>query len=69
MSKTNYFSSKSVFGQLISLIDNDNISKAVKKHESDRFAKKYTTKDPFNNYAFLSICKVQSIALSIWRYA
>ena len=37
MSKSNYFSSKSVFGQLISLIDDKKIKDAVKKFDSDRY--------------------------------
>ncbi|MGO4819763.1 DUF4372 domain-containing protein [Flavobacterium sp. W22_SRS_FP1] len=45
MSKSNYFSSKSVFGQLISLIDDKIIKDAVKKSDSDRYVKRFKTKD------------------------
>jgi len=37
LGKSNYFSSKSVFGQLIPLIDNQFIKGAVKKSDSDRY--------------------------------
>jgi len=37
MFKGNYFSNKSVFGQMISLIDDSMIRKEVKKCESDRY--------------------------------
>mgnify|MGYP003557754902 CR=1 FL=1 len=39
MGKNKYFSTKSVFGQLISLIDDSMIQKSVKKHDSDRYVK------------------------------
>ena len=61
MSKSNNFSSKSVFGQLISLIDNDIISKAVKKHDSDRYTKKFTTKDHLISMIFCSFAKCNSL--------
>jgi hypothetical protein len=61
MSKSNNFSSKSVFGQLISLIDNDIISKAVKKHDSDRYTKKFTTKDHLISMLFCSFAKCNSL--------
>jgi hypothetical protein len=37
MGKNTYFSSKSVFGQLISLIDDSTLQKEVKKCNSDRY--------------------------------
>ena len=37
MGKSNYFSSKSVFGQLISLNDDKKIKYTVKKTDSDRY--------------------------------
>jgi len=61
MSKSNNFSSKSVFGQLISLIDYDIISKAVKKHDSDRYTKKFTTKDHLISMLFCSFAKCNSL--------
>ena len=45
MGKSNYFSSKSVFGQLISLIDDKIIKDAVKKNDSDRYVKRFKSKD------------------------
>jgi hypothetical protein len=45
MSKSNYFSSKSVFGQLISLTDDKKIKDAVKKTDSDRYVKRFKSKD------------------------
>ncbi|MEZ7526340.1 DUF4372 domain-containing protein [Cloacibacterium normanense] len=45
MSKSNHFCKKSVFGQLISLIDDSLIKKEVKKCESDRYTKRFKTKD------------------------
>lgn len=44
MSKSNHFSTKSVFGQLISLIDEGLIGRAVKKCDSDRYTKRFKTK-------------------------
>lgn len=61
MSKSNYFSSKSVFGQLISLIDNEIIIKATKKHNSDRYTKKFTTKDHLISMLFCSFAKCNSL--------
>ena len=43
--KNKYFSTKSVFGQFISLIDDSMISKAVKKHNSDRYVKHFKCQD------------------------
>ncbi|MCZ2100215.1 MAG: DUF4372 domain-containing protein [Chitinophagales bacterium] len=55
MSKSNHFSTKSVFGQLISLIDDSIITKEVKKCDSDRYIKQFKTKDHLKSvviYAF-----------------
>jgi hypothetical protein len=41
MDKSNCFSSKSVFGQLISLIDDKFIKDSVKKIDSDRYVKRF----------------------------
>ena len=41
MGKSNCFSSKSVFGQLLSLINDKTISEAVIKHDSDRYVKHF----------------------------
>ena len=61
MSKSNYFSSKSVFGQLISLIDDSIIKKEVKKCDSDRYTKKFTTKDHLISMLFCSFSKCTSL--------
>jgi hypothetical protein len=61
MSKSNYFSSKSVFGQLISLIDDSIIKKEVKKCESDRYTKRFTTKDHLISMLFCSFSKCTSL--------
>jgi len=45
MSKYTYFFGTSVFGQLISLIDSEIITKAVKNNYSDSYVKKFKTKD------------------------
>lgn len=61
MSKSNYFSSKSVFGQLISLIDDSMIRKEVKKCDSDRYTKRFTTKDHLISMLFCSFSKCTSL--------
>jgi hypothetical protein len=61
MSKSNYFSSKSVFGQLISLIDDSLIRKEVKKCDSDRYTMRFTTKDHLISMLFCSFSKCTSL--------
>jgi hypothetical protein len=61
MSKSNYFSSKSVFGQLISLIDDSLIRNEVKKCDSDRYTKRFTTKDHLISMLFCSFSKCTSL--------
>ena len=61
MSKSNYFSSKSVFGQLISLIDDKIIKDAVKKSDSDRYVKRFKTKDHLISMLFCSFAKCNSL--------
>ena len=61
MSKSTYFSSKSVFGQLISLIDDKNIKDAVKKHDSDRYVKRFKSKDHLISMLFCSFAKCNSL--------
>jgi IS4 transposase len=61
MSKSNYFSSKSVFGQLISLIEDSLIRKEVKKCDSDRHTKRFTTKDHLISMLFCSFSKCTSL--------
>ncbi|QTD37265.1 DUF4372 domain-containing protein [Polaribacter batillariae] len=61
MSKSNNFSSKSVFGQLISLIDNSIITRAVKKCDSNRYTKRFTTKNHLISMLFCSFSKCTSL--------
>jgi hypothetical protein len=61
MSKSNYFSSKSVFGQLISLIDDKKIKDAVKRHDSDRYVKRFKSKDHLISMLFCSFAKCNSL--------
>jgi IS4 transposase len=61
MGKSNYFSSKSVFGQLISLIDDSMIRREVKKCNSDHYTKRFTTKDHLISMLFCSFSKCTSL--------
>jgi hypothetical protein len=61
MSKSNYFFGQSVFGQLISLIDESIINRAVKKYSTDYYVKKFTTKDQVISMLFCVIGKCNSI--------
>lgn len=61
MSKSNYFSTKSVFGQLISLIDDSIISSSVKEHNSDRYIKRFKTKDHLISMLFCAFAKCNSL--------
>jgi hypothetical protein len=61
MGKSNYFSSKSVFGQLISLIDDKIIKDAVKKLDSDRYVKRFKSKDHLISMLFCSFAKCNSL--------
>ncbi|MEN5306306.1 DUF4372 domain-containing protein [Chryseobacterium cucumeris] len=61
MSKSNHFSTQSVFGQLISLIDEGLIGKEVKKCDSDRYTKRFKTKDHLISMLFCSFSKCTSL--------
>ena len=61
MGKNKYFSSKSVFGQLISLIDDSMINKAVKKHDSDRYVKHFKCQDHLFSMVFCCLEKCNSL--------
>jgi hypothetical protein len=61
MGKSNYFSSKSVFGQLISLIEDKFIKDSVKKNDSDIYAKRFKTKDHLISMLFCSFAKCNSL--------
>jgi hypothetical protein len=61
MSKTTFFFGQSVFGQLISLIDPSIISDASKSCDSDRYVKKFKTKDHMVSMLFCSFAKCTSL--------
>jgi len=61
MSKTTFFFGQSVFGQLISLIDQTIISKASKLCNSDRYVKKFKTKDHVISMVFCAVAKCSSL--------
>ena len=61
MGKNKYFSTKSVFGQLISLIDDSMIQKAVKKYDSDRYVKYFKCKDHLFSMVFCCLEKCNSL--------
>lgn len=61
MSKSNYFSTKSVFGQLISLINDEIIKDSVTKHRSDRYIKRFKTKDHLISMLFCAFAKCNSL--------
>jgi IS4 transposase len=61
MDKSTHFFGTSVFGQLISLIDPEIISKSVKRHKSDHYVKKFKTKDHLISMLFSSFAKCSSL--------
>ena len=61
MNKTTHFFGNSVFGQLINLINPNIISKASKHCNSDRYVKKFTTKDHLISMLFCTIAKCTSL--------
>jgi len=61
MNKTTHFFGQSVFGQLISLIDSNTISKATKNCQSDRYVKKFKTKDHLISMLFCAFAKCTSL--------
>lgn len=61
MGISNHFFGQSVFGQLISLIDESLINRAVKKHNTDYYVKKFTTKDQLISMLFCVFGKCNSI--------
>lgn len=61
MNKSNYFFGQSVFGQLISLIQPNLISSAVKKHNSDHYTKKFTTSDHLISMLFSTFANCSSL--------
>lgn len=61
MDKSKHFFGQSVFGQLISLIDDNLITWAVKKFKADRYVKKFKTKDQLISMLFCTMGKCNSI--------
>lgn len=61
MDKSTHFFGQSVFGQLISLIDPKIISESSKAHSSDRYVKKFTTKDHLISMLFCAFAKCTSL--------
>ena len=61
MGKSSYFSSRSVFGQLVSFIDDNLISSSVKKSDSDRYVKRFRSKDHLISMLFCSFAKCNSL--------
>lgn len=61
MNKSSYFFGQSVFGQLISLIDTDIVKRAVKKHNSDYYTKKFRTSDHLISMLFSSFANCSSL--------
>lgn len=61
MNKSSFFFGQSVFGQLISLIDPNLVNRAVKKHNSDYYTKKFTTSDHLISMLFSSFAHCSSL--------
>lgn len=61
MGKAIHFFGTSVFGQLISMIDNSIISSSSKKYKSDHYVKKFTTKDHLISMLFCTFAKCSSL--------
>jgi hypothetical protein len=61
MSKTTFFFGQSVFGQLISLIEPKIISDANKACDTDRYVKKFKTKDHLISMVFCALAKCSSL--------
>ena len=61
MGKSTYFSGKSVFGQLISLIDDKMIKEEAKNCNADRYVKRFKSKDHLISMLFCSFAKCNSL--------
>jgi len=61
MSKSNHFFGQSVFGQLVSLFDRVDISRAVKNHGSDYHCKGFSTWDHLVTMLFSSLANCNSL--------
>ena len=64
MDKSKHFFGNSVFGQLISLIDNKIITEITKELQSDRYSKKFKTKDHLISMLFCTIAKCSCLRKS-----
>jgi hypothetical protein len=61
MNKSSHFFGQSVFGQLISLIDTRIVTSSAKKHQSDRYVKKFDTFDHLISMLFCSFSHCSSL--------
>lgn len=61
MDKSNYFFGQSVFGQLISLVDDRLMSKCVQSCNSDYYVKRFKTQDHLVSMLFCVIAKCSSL--------
>jgi IS4 transposase len=61
MDKSTHFFGNSVFGQLISLIDDQIIRSNSRKHASDRYVKRFTAKDHLISMLFCVFAKCSSL--------
>jgi len=61
MDKSTNFFGTSVFGQLISLIDSSVITRAVIKYKTDKYVKKFKTKDHLISMLFCAFAKCTSL--------
>jgi len=61
MDKSTHFFGNSVFGQLISLIDDKIISRNTRKHKSDRYVKHFILKDHLISMVFCVFAKCTSL--------
>ncbi|MBW6492088.1 MAG: DUF4372 domain-containing protein [Lentimicrobium sp.] len=61
MDKSTNFFDTSVFGQVISLIDSSVITRAVIKYKTDKYVKKFKTKDHLISMLFCAFAKCTSL--------
>ena len=61
MDKSTHFFGQSVFGQLISLIDDSLINWGVRKYKADRYVKRFRTKDQLISMLFCTLGKCNSL--------
>ena len=61
MNKATHFFGNSVFGQLISLVEPTIVAQGVNKFNSDRYVKKFKTKDHLISMLFCAFAKCTSL--------